>query len=76
LSCARCRTADIGYERRIDAKHKSKLAKILNGPPSGYEKGLTALGKELKLGRDGKAMLAELKKDQSASQVPWLFYKK
>lgn len=46
----------------IDAKHKAKLAKILNGPSSGYEKGLTALAKELKLGTDGKAMLAELKK--------------
>src|SRR5262245_15365188 len=46
----------------IDPKHKPKLAKVLNGPPSGYEKGLAALAKELKLDTDGKAMLAALKK--------------
>lgn len=46
----------------IDTKHKAKLAKVLNGPPAGFERGLTALAKELKLDTDGKAMLAKLKK--------------
>ncbi len=46
----------------LDSKHKAKLAKALSGPPSSYEKALTALAKELKLDADGKALLAKLKK--------------
>ena len=46
----------------IDAKHKPKLARVLNGPPSGYEKGLSALAKEIKLDTDGKTMVTALRK--------------
>ena len=46
----------------LDAKAEAKLTKVLKGPPSGFEKGLDALAKELKLKTNGKAMLAELKK--------------
>ncbi len=46
----------------LDAKHEAKLAKVLNGPPAAYEKGLGALAKELKLDTTGRAMLEALEK--------------
>jgi hypothetical protein len=46
----------------IEAKHEAKLAKVLKGPPANFEKGLSALAKELKLDTTGKDMLAELRK--------------
>ncbi len=46
----------------LDAKHEARLAKVLNGPPAGFEKGLQALATELKLGSTGKAMLQALRK--------------
>lgn len=48
----------------IGAAHKSKLAAALKGPPSGYEKGLTALAKELKLPMSGKDMLEALEESR------------
>lgn len=48
----------------LDGKFEGKLAKVLAGPSSGWEKGLTALAKEAKLETDGKEMLAKLKKDK------------
>jgi predicted nucleic acid-binding Zn-ribbon protein len=47
----------------LDPEVEPKLAKILKGPPNDFEKGLTALAKELKLKVTGKQMLADLQKE-------------
>jgi chromosome segregation ATPase len=46
----------------IATKGQSKLAKVLNGQPTAYLKGLDALAKELELDTTGKEMLTQLEK--------------
>src|SRR5690349_3925295 len=46
----------------LPAAAEAKLSKVLQGPPAGFETGLSALGKELKVPTTGKAMLEILKR--------------
>jgi len=48
----------------IASKDQAKLAKVLNGQPAAYQKGLDALANELELDTTGKEMLTKLEKAQ------------
>ena len=55
---------DVGKAARalsIDRAGEAALKKVLNGPSSGYESGLEAIGKKLDPKQKGKDMLARLK---------------
>jgi TolA-binding protein len=58
---------DIGKAGKVLAiasKDQPKLAKVLNGQPAAYQKGLDALAKDLKLDATGKELLTKLEKAQ------------
>jgi small-conductance mechanosensitive channel len=48
----------------IATKDQARLAKVLNGQPAAYQKGLEALANDLELDSTGKEMLAKLEKAQ------------